>query len=324
MQAVSFPGQQRIELRSLPWPRPAAGEVLLRVRRTALCGSDAKLWRNGSALVPGHEIFGVVDQRGHALDGARCCVFIPVHCGHCASCARGDTHLCLTESTLVGWNRPGGYAEALAVPEQCLLPVPDDIDDDLAPLLLDTIGTAAHALRTVAPLLNPQTSQLLILGAGPVGLGGLIAAQQMGWRDVCVSDPNPARLALAQSLGALPQPLDERSRRFELIIESSGAHAARDRALELVWPRGVVLLVGENDAPWTIHETKPIRRKDFYMVRSFYFPKSDLAANVELLRARRADYLRLLDERVGFDGFAQAFARFVAGERVKPLFAPGG
>jgi propanol-preferring alcohol dehydrogenase len=323
MRCIAFPGERRIEVVECASPPVAPGEVLLRVQRTALCGSDCKLWQRGAEFTPGHEIFGVVDQPSHALHGQRCCVFIPVHCGCCVSCVRGDTHLCLTESVLVGWNRPGGYAEALAVPEQCLLPVPDDIDDDLAPLLLDTIGTAAHGLRTVQPLV-PLDADVLILGAGPVGLGGLVAAQELGYRRIWIADPRPQRLALAQTLGAKVHPVGELSQRFALIIESSGAHAARNQALEIVSPRGVVLLIGENDAPWTIEEKKPIRRKDFYMVRSFYFPKSDLAANVALLRARHEDYRRFVDLRFGFDDFTAVFPRFAAGELVKPLLAPAG
>ena len=322
MRSISFPGQGRIGLEDRAEPQPGPGDVLLRIQRTALCGSDCKLWQRGTDLVPGHEIFGTVDQPGHALHGQRSCVFIPVHCGRCASCQRGDTHLCLTDSVLMGWNRDGGYAERVAVPEPCLLPVRDDIDDDLAPLLLDTIGTAAHGLRTVAPLVPPEDAEVLILGAGPVGLGGLIAAQEMGYRRIAVSDLREGRLALSQALGATPHPVGDRSRRFHLVIESSGSHAARNQALEIVWPRGVVLLIGENDAPWTIEETKPIRRKDFYMVRSFYFPKSDLAANIALLRARRDDYRRLVDRRFGLDDFAEVFPRFAAGELVKPLLDP--
>lgn len=323
MRAIHFPGQQHIEQVQRPWPVPAAGEVLLRVQRTALCGSDCKLWHRGSTLVPGHEIFGTVDHPGHVLHGRRCCVFMPVHCGHCTSCTNGDTHLCLTESVLLGWNRDGGYAEALAVPETCLMPVPDDISDDLAPLLLDTIGTAAHGLRTVMPLVPPD-AELLILGAGPVGLGALVAAQELGWRRIWVADPRPARRALAQSLGAQLHPVGDLSRRFHLVVESSGAHAARNQGLTIVWPRGVVLLLGENDAPWTIEETKPIRRKDFYMVRSFYFPKADFTANLALLRARAGDYTRFVDEHCSLDNFAQVFRRFAAGELVKPLLVPGG
>lgn len=320
MRAVHFAGGQQVETVERPWPTPATNEVLLRVRRTALCGSDGKLWRKGAAQVPGHEIFGVVDQPGHSAHGTRCAVYIPVHCGHCAQCRRGNTHCCESESTLIGWNRDGGYAEAVAVPEQCLLPVPDDIPDDLAPLLLDTIGTAAHALRFVRPLL-PDLSKLrvLITGAGPVGLGGLIALRDMGATDVSVADPRAARCALAASLGAHIHPVGDRGTRFDLVLESSGNLAARDQGLAVVAPQGVMLWVGENDEVWPVTETKPVRRKDFFLVRSFYFPKGDHAANVELLRRRRSDYAQLVDHVFGIEQMADEFPRFMNGERIKPL-----
>jgi threonine dehydrogenase-like Zn-dependent dehydrogenase len=323
MLSIAFPGQERIGLVDTAMPEPGPGEVLLQVVRTALCGSDTKLWHKGAQHTPGHEIFGRVEAPGHPLHDRRCLVFMPVFCGHCACCRQGDTHLCLTESVLIGWNRPGGYAQWLAVPEQCLMPVPDDIDDDLAPLLLDTIGTSAHGLRTVVPLLPPPAdAEVLILGAGPIGLGALLGLQQLGFRRVSISDPREGRLGMARGLGAAVHPVGALDRRFHLVVESSGAHAARNQGLTVVWPRGVVLLLGENDAPWTIEETRPVRRKDFFMVRSFYFPKSDLADNLPWLRQRRHDYRSLVDRTVTLAQFADAFPRFAAGELVKPLLAP--
>ncbi len=320
MRAIRFPGGQQIELVERPAPVVAAGEVLLRVRRTALCGSDGKLWRHGAVQTPGHEIFGVVDRPGHPLHGRRCAVYIPVHCGECRACLAGQTHTCERESTLVGWNRDGGYADALAVPQQCLLPVPDDIPDDLAPLLLDTIGTAAHALRLVQPLLRDWAGlRVLITGAGPVGLGGLIALQDFGATDISVADPRAARCALAASLGAQILPVDERSRRFDLVLESSGNLAARNQGLEVVAAQGVMLWVGENDDPWTVVESKPVRRKDFFLVRSFYFPKGDHDLNIALLRRQRPRYAQLVDAVFDIDAFAVEFPRFMRGERVKPL-----
>jgi propanol-preferring alcohol dehydrogenase len=322
MQAAVFHGDKRITIAESPRPAVASGEALLRVKRTALCGSDAKLWLKGAQFTPGHEIFGVVEQPGHARDGERCLVYIPVHCGHCDTCRAGDTQMCLTESVLVGWNRPGGYAEYVAVPEQCLLPVPDDIDDRLAPLLLDTIGTAAHGVRFVQPLVPPATTgPVLVTGAGPVGLGAIVALQDMGYRDIHVSDLKEERLQLAESFGARRHPVGDTSQRFKLIVECSGAHAARTLSMEIVLPRGVLILVGENDNPWPVQETKGIRRKDFYMVRTFYFPKSDYPLNVKLLRREKDRYARLVDAQFGIDALPEMFARFVAGELVKPLLA---
>jgi threonine dehydrogenase-like Zn-dependent dehydrogenase len=320
MLAARFPGDRRITIVETPVPERAPGDVMLRVLRTALCGSDAKLWLKGAQWTPGHEILGVVDEPSHALHGRRCLVYIPVHCGRCASCAAGDTHLCLEGSELVGWNRPGGYAQWVPVPERCLWPVPDDVPDDLAPLLLDTIGTSGHGIRMARPL--APRGPVLVLGAGPVGLGAILALQDAGYQDLRVSDPRLERLALAERFGARAHPMDDRSAHFPLIVESSGAHAARNRALDVVAPKGVVLLLGENDAPWVFEETKRVRRKDFFMLRSFYFPKSDFDANLELLRRRTDCYRALVDGRFGLAELPEAFARFAEGRLVKPLLAP--
>lgn len=322
MQTAFFHGDRQITIGSAERPSAGPGEVLLRVRRTALCGSDTKAWIKGAQFTPGHEIFGVVEQLGHALHGRRCLVYIPVHCGHCEACLAGDTQMCLEISVLVGWNRPGGYAEYLTVPEPCLLPVPDDIDDTLAPLLLDTIGTAAHGIRFVMPLVPPDTAgPVLVTGAGPVGMGAIVALQNMGYADVRVADPKEERLQLAESFGAKRHPVGDTSQRFKLIVECSGAHAARSTGMEIVLPRGVVILIGENDNPWPVQENKATRRKDYYLVRTFYFPKSDYPLNVELLRKEKDRYRRLVDRQFGLDALPEMFGRFAAGELVKPLLA---
>jgi threonine dehydrogenase-like Zn-dependent dehydrogenase len=299
MRAAVFHGNDRITIERVAMPAVASGEVLVRVLRTALCGSDFKLWHKGAEFTAGHEIFGVVEQPGHAMHGKRCAVYIPLHCDRCAACKRGDTQMCLEVSSLIGWNRPGGYAQYVPVPENCLLPVPDDIEDSLAPLLLDVIGT----------------------GAGPVGLGVVLALKSMGYHDIRVSDPNVMRLKIAQAFGARPHPVGDTSQRFALIIECSGAHAARNLGIEVVLPRGALVLVGENAAPWTIEEGKVFRRKDFYMIRTFYFPIADFAPNIDLLRRYRDEYRVLVDGEFGLSALPQNFARFAAGELIKPVLA---
>ncbi|HEX8012469.1 MAG TPA: hypothetical protein VF814_16285 [Casimicrobiaceae bacterium] len=115
--------------------------------------------------------------------------------------------------------------------------------------------------------------------------------------------------------------MGEAGTRFKLIVECSGAHAARSLGMEIVAPRGVLLLVGESDQPWPVQETKAIRRKDFHMVRTFYFPKHEFAQNVAMLREHMARYRRLVDARFGIDALPEMFGRFVAGDLVKPLLA---
>lgn len=315
MKAARFEGNGNIAVVTLDQPSPAAGEVLLRVRACSLCGSDLRPWRQGWPLTPGHEIMGVVDMPGHPMHQRRCLAYIPVWCGSCPECLQGHTNLCREAPELIGWQRAGGYAEYLCVPEQCLLPVPDDIEDHLAPLLLDTIGTAAHGIRLSRKVVD--TGRVLVLGAGPIGLGGLLVLQHFGFREVEVFDPNPYRRGVAQSFGGVPLQEVQPGPVYDLVLECSGKDAARQTALEVVRAHGAVVQLGESDA-WHVQETKPIRRKDFYYIRSFYFPVSEYAENIDILRSRRAQFERLVDAQVPLEGLSALFAQFAAGDRIKP------
>ena len=315
MRQARFTGAGNIDITESASPTVAAGEVLLQVLACSLCGSDLRPLRNGWPVTPGHEIVGRVDQPGHRLHGQRCLVYIPVWCGHCEQCRGGHTHLCENATDLVGWQRAGGYAEALAVPDQCLMPVPDDVPTHLAPLLLDTIGTAAHGIRLSQALV--PAGRALVLGAGPIGLGALLVLQQFGYGPVAVFDPNDYRRGVAGELGAVTLDAVDQRQRYPLVLECSGKDAARQAALEAVAARGVVIQLGEADG-WQVNETKAIRRKDFYYVRSFYFPLSEYPSNIELLRSRRDRYERLVDARVPLDGLQDLFTQFARGERLKP------
>jgi L-iditol 2-dehydrogenase len=320
MRAARFHGEGRISIEAVAPPRPGAGEVTLRVAACALCGSDLRPLQRGWPVTPGHEIAGRVDQPGHAWRGRRALVYIPVFCGACPECDAGWTNLCRNATDLMGWQRDGGYAEALAVPERCLMPVPDDIPDHLAPLLLDTVGTAAHGVRLAQRVV--QGGAALVLGAGPIGLGAILVLRRLGFAPVCVVEPGAYRAAFAASLGAtVTTPEEAASRRFELVIEASGKDAARQLGLECVAAMGAMIQLGEADA-WQVTENKAIRRKDFFLIRSFYFPLSDHDANIALLRADLADYARLVDAQAGLDGLETLFAEFARGARLKPIFAP--
>jgi threonine dehydrogenase-like Zn-dependent dehydrogenase len=268
-----------------------------------------------------------VQQPGHALHGQRCVVYIPVHCGHCGACRAGQTQCCETESTLMGWNRDGGYAEYVAVPVQCLLQVPDDIDDDLAPLLLDTTGTVAHGLRLVQRLL-PAPAQAPGADhrrrAGGPGRADRAARRRLHRHHDRRPAPRPRQLARSSRGASAVLPVGELSQRFDLVLECSGQHAARDQACTSSRRSGVVLWVGENDDPWLVHETKAVRRKDFFLVRSFYFPKAEHAAQHRPAAPPCAPATGGWSTTVfDVDDLPAEFARFVRGERIKPLLCVG-
>jgi L-iditol 2-dehydrogenase len=321
MQAALFKGEGRIDIAEVEPPAPASGEVRVRIGACCLCGSDLRPLRQGWPVTPGHEIAGRVAEPGHRLDGQAVIVYIPVHCGACEECRAGATNICRNATDLIGWQRPGGYAELVNVPEQCLLPVPDDIPIGLAPLLLDTIGTAAHGLRLARRIVD--RGRILLLGAGPIGLGALLVARRMGFGPVDLVEPNPSRARFAAALGACVVPADEVAGRYPLIVEASGKDAARQTALDHAGPLGAVVQLGEAGR-WAVAETKAIRRNDFFYIRSFYFPKSEYEENLDLFRADREIYARFIDERASLAGLESLFGAFARSERIKPALAfPG-
>lgn len=320
MKYVKFEGDKRITVQEAPRPLPAPGEVLVKITRCALCGSDFKLYHKGQKCIGGHEAVGVVEQPGHPLHGRRCFIYMPVGCGQCAECRAGDEQLCQA-AELIGWNRDGGYAEYAVVPDKCLVPVPDDIPDDLAPLLLDAVSTPAHGVGLAEKIL-PERPDVLILGAGIIGLGALIVCRDLGYKSITVSEPLPLRQRKAERLGAQIRPGGDRSGRYSLVLECSGNLKARQEAIEVVRSGGAVVLLGENDAPWCLEENKIVRRKDFYMIRSFYFSRAAMLDNADILRRNREAYGEFVDAQFSFDGFAENFARFAAGELTKPFFRP--
>jgi threonine dehydrogenase-like Zn-dependent dehydrogenase len=297
------------------------GEVRLRVDVCALCGSDKRLLASGSAVVPGHEIAGTVVEVGADVDlapGNRGIVYIPVYCGTCVQCRKGQNNRCLQLAELIGWQRDGGFAEYVDVPARCLLLVPDDIALDVAVLGLDTVGTAAHALRLALRTQPDVPRRTLVVGCGPLGLGVVAVAQAMGLGQVDAFDPHPARSALARRLGAGTATDLDSHNQYDVSVEVSGARAARDLAQRVIVPGGAVVALGESDEPYTMPADPRWRRTDCFTVRSFYFPLAEVDANWDLLRRCGPELRDALASPLTLDELPQAFDRFVAGDLVKP------
>ena len=199
--------------------------------------------------------------------------------------------------------------EFVTNPAQCARLVPDEISDTLSPLLLHTTGAPAHRIRLARKLV--RHGPVAIIGAGPIGLGAVFAAPPLGFADRSNTDPGAHRLHAAQAPGAQNLDAAHAPRRFPLVLDNAGVNAARQRAPELTAPRGVGMFLGESER-WEIDAVKAIRRKDFFIARSFYFPLHNYAANIELLRADRARYAQLVDATVPLNGLHELFASFAA------------
>lgn len=318
--SARFEGDGVVSFTTAPMPPLRTGHVRIRVAVCALCGSDKRLLASGAAVVPGHEVVGTVTETAPdgPAEGARVIVFIPVSCGECKACRAQQNNRCYNLEGLMGWQFDGGFAEYMDVPVQCVVPVPDDIPSDIAVLALDTFGTAAHALRLGERTQPEGIDSLLVVGCGPLGLGVVAVALAMGIPTVHAWDPNDARLALAEKIGATRAGDLETINQYQVVAEVSGADLARAMAQNLVEPGGAVLALGESNEPYLMPATPRWRRTDCFTVRSFYFPKTEIADNWDLLRSHGATLRDTIMTPTRLPDLEETFTKFLDGEFVKP------
>jgi threonine dehydrogenase-like Zn-dependent dehydrogenase len=263
MKALYYPAWQKLEVRDLPIPTLLEGEVLIRVSSCGICGSELETFRNASQrrtppLIMGHEFCGqVADVHGAQADrlkGRRVIAHALVHCGGCSACLRGDTNLCFRRQIL-GMDRPGAFAEYVAVPERVLIPWPEDLPADTA-VFTEPLANGINAMRQ-GP--NARKSRVAIIGAGPIGLMCLFAAKQLHQSSVLISDRIPERLNAALSLGAdLTVHASQQNlateclkywagERAEFVIDAVGSSETKLLSLDLVERGGMVVWVGLHD-----------------------------------------------------------------------------
>ncbi len=251
-----------LELQEVPRPTAGPDEVVIEVRRMSICGTDLHIrdWNDWAAatirppLVLGHEFMGTVAEIGEHVTGVaigdRVTAEGHVTCGRCRNCRAGRRHLC-RDTVGIGIQRDGGFAEYVAVPAFNLYPIPDHIDDETA-AVLDPLGNAVHTALTFELV----GEDVLITGAGPIGLMAIGVAQAVGARHVVISDIHEGRLALARKMGAtravdvtresIADVMDELGMRegFDVGLEMSGAPGGLRSMIEVMNHGGVIALLG--------------------------------------------------------------------------------
>ena len=219
-------------------PRPSDRDVLIKVRKTSVCGTDLHIvkwdaWAQETIKVPmviGHEFMGEivslgVEARGLEV-GQRVSGEGHITCGHCRNCRAGRRHFCHNHLGL-GVTRAGAFAEFVALPAENVFPVPDHISDDVASVL-DPLGNAAHT----ALEFDMVGEDVLITGAGPIGMMATAIARHIGARKIAVTDVNPYRLGLAATMGA-DRVIDARTETPRGVMPELGMTEGFDVGLEM-------------------------------------------------------------------------------------------
>ncbi|MCB2090345.1 MAG: L-threonine 3-dehydrogenase [Alphaproteobacteria bacterium] len=197
-----------IWLEDVKKPTIGHNDVLVQVNKTAICGTDIHIfnwddWAQNTIPVPmtvGHEFSGVIVELGSEVNGLKIGDRVSaeghVTCGHCRKCRAGERHLC-RNTVGIGVNRPGAFAEFISVPATNICPLPRTINDDLG-AILDPLGNAAHT----ALEFDLVGEDVLITGAGPIGIMAVAIAKHVGARHIVITDINDYRLGIAKQMGA--------------------------------------------------------------------------------------------------------------------------
>jgi threonine dehydrogenase-like Zn-dependent dehydrogenase len=326
MKAVVWLGPRQMELQDVPSPAPGKGEVVVRVGAVGVCGSELSGYLGQSSLripplVMGHEFAGEFAALGEGA--ARVCVGDAVivnpliTCGDCALCRRGLENLCARRQ-IVGVHRPGAFAELVAVPEKNCIPLPAELSPVAGSLAEPrACGVRAARLGGVA-----AGSQVLVLGAGAIGLMCIAAVRKAGGAATLAADVNPGRLATAAVWGAqavcdarVDDPA-EVARRLtggagvDVAIDAVGSTATRRAAVKAVRAGGTVVLIGLHEAESPL-EANYVVRSEIHVTGSFAYTRADFEGAVSMLAAGKVQPAAAWLEERGLAACAGAFAQLI-------------
>lgn len=331
---VKAHAREGLWLQTVPVPKIGPDDVLIHVSKTGICGTDIHIWNWdewAAATVPvplivGHEFAGDIVEIGHNVRGLK----IGQRCsgeGHLIGKSSrqsraGKFHLD-PATRGIGVNEQGAFAQYLRLPAFNVVPLPDDISDDIG-AILDPLGNAVHTALSYDLI----GEDVLITGAGPIGIMAAAVARHVGARHVVITDVNPDRLALAAKVAdALPvnvanEDLNEVMARlkmkqgFDVGLEMSGNQAALDQMVDTVTMGGRIAMLGippgKSPVDWSRIVFKAITIKGVYG-REIFETWYKMIAMLE----NGLDVSAVITHRFGATNFADGFAAMKLGSSGK-------
>lgn len=329
---VTAPGV--IEVTTADKPAPAAGEALVRMSVSGVCGSDTHAAHGRHPFVPlpyrpGHEVVGVVTEVGEGVTevvtGQRVTVEPTLPCWDCKMCRSGRSNLCEHLQFFGCGYAQGGMADFFTVPANRLHVIPDELDDEQA-ALIEPLSTPVHAVGLAGDIAGKA---VVIIGAGTIGLLVLAAARHAGAGRIVMTDMLPSKRDRALRLGAdavvdggradLVQAVRaELGESADVVFDCVAIQPTVDQAVALALKAGTVVVVGVPAAPVTV----PLPQIQDQQVRiqgsATYLPQ-DYATAIEIITAGEVSTAEMITSRFPLDRVAEAFAASSGGEEVKVL-----
>ncbi|EGD74719.1 L-threonine 3-dehydrogenase [Salpingoeca rosetta] len=321
-------------------PQIKPHEILINVKRAAICGTDVHIynWDEWSEktvptpMITGHEYSGVIAEVGSEVEGFKVGDRVTgeghLVCGHCRNCRGGRQHLC-RNTFGIGVNRPGAFADYFALPASNAFKLPDAITDETA-AIMDPLGNAVHCALSF----DLVGEDVLITGAGPIGIMAAAVCRHVGARHVVVTDVNDYRLGLAKQCGAtvalnVAAPNSDEllhatmknlgmTEGFDVGLEMSGHQSGLRDMLNSMNSGGRIAILGIPSTPFPIELDKIVFKgltvKGIYgreMYETWYKMANMLVAG---LQERIAP---VITHRLPFENFEEGFQAMRKGEAVK-------
>ena len=328
MKAVAIKDVKQFEIKEIPEPNPDGKKVIIEVSKTGICGSDIHYWVNGEpkGLVMGHEFSGVVLDPGDRLDlikGDRVTALPISPCGKCEACQNGDVQFCPeTWNQAVGLSvdNPGGLTSKIAVRSDMVIKVPDNIQDEEV-AMVEPLAVGLHAAHLGRIAVGDD---VLVIGAGIIGLASAEFAKKEGASYVAITETNKARGQKAVDLKVADEYYDatdkdlvsklmaKTNNGFDVVIECVGNGAAVNSALSLVKPGGIVVLVGvATDAVPTY--TVMAVMKELVVQGAIAYTYNEFKSCIDLIARKQVDVLKFVDDIVPLERVQEAYERLTSG-----------
>ncbi|WP_312837440.1 L-threonine 3-dehydrogenase [Atlantibacter hermannii] len=339
MKALSkLKAEEGIWMVDAPEPEVGHNDLLIKIRKTAICGTDVHIynwdeWSQKTIPVPmivGHEYVGEVVGIGQEVKGFKIGDRVSgeghITCGHCRNCRGGRTHLC--RNTIgVGVNRQGCFAEYLVLPAFNAFKIPDNISDDLASIF-DPFGNAVHTALSF----DLVGEDVLVSGAGPIGIMAAAVAKHVGARNVVITDVNEYRLGLARKMGvtravdvskeSLHDVMNElgMTEGFDVGLEMSGAPPAFRKMLDTMNNGGRIAMLGIPPSDMSIDWNKVIFKGLF--IKGIYGREMfETWYKMAALIQSGLDLSPIITHRFSIDEFQQGFDAMRSGQSGKVILS---
>ena len=333
VKPIAGPG---LELRRVPVPEPKAGEVLIKIHKTAICGTDVHIfnWDPWAAehikhppMTIGHEYVGEIAQLGEGVTGLHVGQRVSgeghITCHRCRNCRSGNIQWC-KDTMSVGVDRDGAFAEYVCIPATNVILIDESIDEDVV-AFFDAFGNATHT-ALMFPLIGED---VLITGAGPIGIIAVGICKFAGARRVIITDINDYRLGLAKNMGAdvvvntakedLREIMAQQGIKegFDVGLEMSGSEIAFKQMLSVMRTGGKISLLGIGNKPFTLDMNSIIGKG--LTLQGIYGRKMDNWHQMLSMVQGGLDVSPVITHRMHYTDFEKGFAAMNSGKSGKVI-----